>query len=230
MDYVQLSLGGKAVVWKNNYPKAWSPLAAANAAGINRPPSEITFADLDGDGKADYIWTDPISGQPKVWYNRYPATVTWQVGNYLSVSRDGVSGPSIQYARLQKGGQAVPVFVNPDNGAIAAFVNGCGPTSTKRSPQEPVVHPKRELRKRDHCGTTGALDPVPDSHPPINGCPPKKPYDPFGPFGPSPCSHGTWLGMQCDNPDLQNSGNHLKYFAADSVGKLQTSRADLCGC
>ena len=139
-----------------------------------------------------------------------------------------MSGPSIQYARLQKGGQAVPVFVNPDNGAIAAFVNGCSPTGAKRSLQEPVFHPKRELRKRDHCGTTGENDPVTDSHPPINGCPAKKPYDPFGPFGPSPCTNGTWLGMQCDNPDLTNSANHLKYFAADSVGKPPTSRADLC--
>lgn len=43
------------------------------------PNSEdVQFADLDGDGKADYIWVHPDTGDVQVWYNLWDgSTYGW---------------------------------------------------------------------------------------------------------------------------------------------------------
>ena len=157
-DYIELLEGGQTKIWKNNYPHAWSALPAADASGIGRPPHEITFADMNGDGKADYIWTNPLSGQPSVWNNQYPNTPTWLPANpEPDVSGAGVSGASTIYGKLVPGGKAQAVFVTPEHGAISAFVNGCKAPSSKRESEDHVAaamyqsHPLRDIRRRAQC-------------------------------------------------------------------------------
>ncbi|KAF2162085.1 carbohydrate esterase family 3 protein, partial [Zasmidium cellare ATCC 36951] len=125
IDYIELSKGGKTNIWKNNHPDPWSPMDDANASGIGRPPAEITFANINNDGKADYIWTDPLSGQPHVWCNHYPSQPVWLACDYPNVRGEGMAGANVLYAKVQNRTGAQAVFVNPDNGAIAASHDGC---------------------------------------------------------------------------------------------------------
>ncbi|KAK3699765.1 hypothetical protein LTR37_016274 [Vermiconidia calcicola] len=221
VEYIQLGVGGKAIVWKNNYPEAWSPFADANAAGIGQSPDQISFADLNGNGKADYVWTDPISGQAHVYYNQLPALPAWKAGDYFSLSRNGVSGQNILYARLEEGDGAVPTFVNPDTGALAAFINGCSGGSAKRASVFTTAspHPKRELRRRAACDSSPVLAPEPIDLSPIVGCPDGV-YDPRRPFDDPPCITGDWFGKQCDDESLTNALNPLRWFYADSGAAL----------
>ncbi|KAK4493592.1 hypothetical protein PRZ48_015259 [Zasmidium cellare] len=211
VDYIELGDGGKTNIWKNNHPDPWSPLPNANAAGVGHPPAEISFADVDNDGKADYIWIDPISGQPHVWYNKFPADPTWAAGPYPDVGSEGAGGQNVIFGKLEKTGGATAVFVNPDNGAISAFVNGCGPGAHKRSTavnmRPPQIHPKRELRQRASC---------PGQPGPPGSTPTPTTTQPFVPVttGTSNIHHGhqptptgiepsgPWTTVQCDYGSL----------------------------
>ena len=59
-DYIFLHPNGGTTVYRNVFDekhldKSWTPMPDANASGINQRPEDITFADINGDGKADYI-------------------------------------------------------------------------------------------------------------------------------------------------------------------------------
>lgn len=123
-DWIQLMAGGKTNIWKNNYPGDWSPLPDANAAGIGQPPNQIQFADVDNDGKVDYIWTDPFTGQPHVYYNKFPSQPVWVAGPYPDATSEDVSGACVIFGRVAEDAGAQAVFVNPDTGGISAYTDG----------------------------------------------------------------------------------------------------------
>ncbi|KAK8140819.1 hypothetical protein G3M48_001779, partial [Beauveria asiatica] len=47
--------------------------------------------DINGDGKADYVWTRPLDGQVQVWLNTYPQQPAWR---HIGIVKDGVRGHS----------------------------------------------------------------------------------------------------------------------------------------
>lgn len=129
-EYIYVHAGGRTTIYRNQFnistPDAdWAPMADADAEGIGRAPEEISFHDVDGDGKADYIWTSAIDGSASVWLNNYPDTPTWLARGEI---RPGVgeSGQWTHWAMLQDTGRASYVATNPSTGAIAAWLNGCG--------------------------------------------------------------------------------------------------------
>ncbi|OAA69170.1 lipolytic protein G-D-S-L family [Akanthomyces lecanii RCEF 1005] len=135
-DYIFLSETGGTTIYRNMYGPDTGPdshyaaLPQADASGVGQRPEEISFYDIDGDGKADYVWTRPLDGQVQVWLNMYPQLPAWR---HIGVVKDdvGTSGANIRFAQLtgtkqQPGsGRADYVAVDPTTGAIAAWLNGC---------------------------------------------------------------------------------------------------------
>lgn len=69
----RFKLPGGTVIYRNLYaisppPGAiWALMAGADGSGIGQRPEEISFHNVDGDGKADYIWTSAATGKARVW-------------------------------------------------------------------------------------------------------------------------------------------------------------------
>lgn len=105
----------------------------ADASGISQRPEETSFQDTNGDGKADYVWTSILDGSVRVWFDNYPNLSTWlDQGNIAGGV--GTSGANVRWATVQKTGRASYVAVDPNRGALAAWLNGCdntGPEPTK---------------------------------------------------------------------------------------------------
>lgn len=137
-DYIYLKKNGGTTIYKNRYFPGWDPdvnagiyeaLPAADASGIGQSPDEIQFYDINGDGKADYVWTRKLDGRVLVWYNEYPNLPAWREGGEIAAGV-GTSGANIRYARLTSTGRADYVAVDPESGAIAPWLNGCGNPDT----------------------------------------------------------------------------------------------------
>ena len=99
-------------------------MSDADASGIGQSPDEIDLIDINGDGKADYVWTRKLDGRVNVWYNEYPKKPTWREGGEIAEGVD-TSGANIRYATLTSSGRADYVAIDPKEGSIAAWLNGC---------------------------------------------------------------------------------------------------------
>ncbi|XWX00175.1 hypothetical protein V2A60_008195 [Cordyceps javanica] len=135
-DYIYLSETGKTTIYRNMYgpdtgpDNRYSALPRADASGIGQRPEEIGFYDINGDGKADYVWTRPLDGRVEVWLNMYPQLPAWE---HIGVVRDGAgtSGANIRFAQLTGtrqrpgSGRADYVAADPSSGAVAAWLSGC---------------------------------------------------------------------------------------------------------
>ncbi|KAK1523960.1 uncharacterized protein CCOS01_09047 [Colletotrichum costaricense] len=128
-DYIFLKSNGGITIYRNVWetnkpPSSWRPLPEADASGIGQRPEEIDFVDVNGDGKADYVWTRARDGAARVWLNNYPNQPTWLEQPEIA-GGVGVSGSDVRYAILQNTGRASYVAVDRTNGAIAAWLNSC---------------------------------------------------------------------------------------------------------
>ncbi|KAF5619593.1 lipolytic G-D-S-L family [Fusarium tjaetaba] len=135
-DYIFLKDNGGTTIYRNIYGPdndgdKYALMSDADASGINQSPDEIDFIDMNGDGKADYVWTSRLDGSVKVWYNDYPKKPTWREAGEIA-GGVGTSGANIRYAKLQKTGRYDYVAVDPKTGAIAAWLNGCGDPDTSK--------------------------------------------------------------------------------------------------
>ncbi|KAM0360431.1 hypothetical protein ACHAP4_002508 [Fusarium culmorum] len=135
-DYIFLKDNGGTTIYRNIYGPdndgdKYAPMSDADASGINQSPDEIDFIDMNGDGKADYVWTSRLDGSVKVWYNDYPKKPTWREAGEIA-GGVGTSGANIRYAKLQKTGRYDYVAVDPKTGAIGAWLNGCDDPDTSK--------------------------------------------------------------------------------------------------
>ncbi|MCJ1282316.1 hypothetical protein MMC26_001639 [Xylographa opegraphella] len=93
------------------------------ASGVGAHREEVRFADLNGDGRAEYIWLQP-NGSASVWLNQgqlsngqTPANVGWyQQG--LVADGIGYPGASIRFADLNDDSRAEYIALNSNGGAI----------------------------------------------------------------------------------------------------------------
>ena len=73
-DYIWLEEDGAAKAYINNrggsggLAPEWID-AGSIATGVGAKREDVRFADLNGDGKKDYVWVDPASGALDVWLN-----------------------------------------------------------------------------------------------------------------------------------------------------------------
>ncbi|KAK7973640.1 elongation factor Tu GTP binding domain-containing protein [Apiospora arundinis] len=141
-DYIFLHPGGRTTIYQNIYSSTpgpdWRALPEADAAGIGQRPEEIEFVDVDGDGRADYVWTSALDGRVRVWLNDYPKLPTWRAQGEVA-GGVGTAGSNIRWAQLQGTGRADYVAVDPGTGAVAAWLNGCDALGDDRPRPPPKV-------------------------------------------------------------------------------------------
>ncbi len=103
----------------------WQPQGTI-AAGTGAPGSEVRFADLTGDGRADYL---VVNLAVQAWLNggqnsAVPDGWLWTPAGTIAA---GVApGSQIQFADLTGDGRADYLNVNPD-GSVQAWLNGAVP-------------------------------------------------------------------------------------------------------
>jgi hypothetical protein len=90
--------------------------------------ANLQFADVNGDGRADYIWIDKFTGDGYVWYNMGPMQISgssfwWESQGALY---EGTSnGPNIHYPDLGGEGRADMLEVVPKTGYGYVWFNDC---------------------------------------------------------------------------------------------------------
>ncbi|KAH8894324.1 integrin alpha N-terminal domain-containing protein [Thozetella sp. PMI_491] len=129
-DYIFLHPNGGTTIYRNVYSpntpdSDWRAMPGADASGIGQRPEEITFADINGDGKADYIWTSVIDGSVNVWLNNYPNTPTWLAQGKVHNGIAPSSGANVRYANIGRTGRADYVVADAHSASIAVWLNGC---------------------------------------------------------------------------------------------------------
>ncbi|KAL5347503.1 hypothetical protein ACLOAV_007815 [Pseudogymnoascus australis] len=149
-DYIFLKPNGGTTIYRNNWSEGgpgnyFVPFPEMDASGINENPDEIQFVDINGDEKADYVWTRSIDGVAKVWYNNYEfkeegqedkSRYGWREGGVFA-SGVGANGDNVRYAIMDKSGRSSYVVLDPATGAPAAWLNGCDDKGD--SPRGPVI-------------------------------------------------------------------------------------------
>ena len=99
-DYLYINWDGKVAWWEHqgDNPITWGAAALAADKKIPNYPTDVRFADINGDGLADYIVISHISGAATMWenlgVNPEDRTINW--GEPQSIA-DGTSpGRAIQ--------------------------------------------------------------------------------------------------------------------------------------
>jgi lysophospholipase L1-like esterase len=112
-DYLWLYMNGTIAPYLNiesqtDGQPTWLPQAIIpSGLGISR--DNITFADLNGDGKADYVFLDDKSGAVTLWLN-------------TGSGRTEETGQGILFADLNGDGRDEYLFVDED-GSVTAYLN-----------------------------------------------------------------------------------------------------------
>ena len=101
----------------------WTPRGTI-ASGVGAPGSRIRFADVDGDGKADYLYVHDDSSVD-LWINGGASASggwTWYPRGTIA-SGVGTTGTHIQFADIDGDGKADYLYVH-DDGSVEAWING----------------------------------------------------------------------------------------------------------
>jgi lysophospholipase L1-like esterase len=141
-DYLQINADGSVDAWLNTGPNGaggvvWKSVGEI-ATGVGSPGSEVQFADITGDGKADYLVVDPATGTTTAWANggqnasaqdgwlwtSLPVVVNGDddIGQGPNLLGDP-SGTRVQYADIDGDGKADFLAVLP-GGGVYAWLNG----------------------------------------------------------------------------------------------------------
>lgn len=136
-------------------------------------PSCADHISPSSDGKADYLWINPVNGIVRAWINNYPKSPAWvDSGEYAGSV--GTSGANIRFAKLQLTGRASLVVVDPSTNAIAAWLNGCDDLDTSEKKHRITIthsstlatdkrwsvteHPLDGDSLKDYCDLTGTYN------------------------------------------------------------------------
>jgi hypothetical protein len=133
-DYLAVDTHGGVTAYLNgganpqaNLGWVWTPVGKiASGAG---PGNEIRFADIDGDGRADYLVVDKSTGSVAEYKNGGPKPGA--NGGWVWISQgkiaDGVgsTGQSIVFGAVSTRGRADYLVITPSSGAVFLWANGC---------------------------------------------------------------------------------------------------------
>jgi hypothetical protein len=98
------------------------------ALGVGGVRDQIRFADLDGDGKADYLWVHD-DGSVDAWLNlggpddgADAAKVSWLAQGEIA---DGIGkdGTNVVFADVNGDGRADYLWLDPNSGDVTAYLN-----------------------------------------------------------------------------------------------------------
>ncbi|MEU1439266.1 FG-GAP-like repeat-containing protein [Streptomyces sp. NPDC005786] len=126
-DYLVVDPDGTVQAWLNGGPKpdggdyTWRPQGTI-ATGLLSPDSQVQFADLDGDGKADLLDVNPATGETWLWRNGGPPAGpgwTWHQQGPITAGNSS----QVVYADLNDDSRADYLQINAD-GSVQAWING----------------------------------------------------------------------------------------------------------
>jgi hypothetical protein len=136
-DYLSVDARGGITAFLNGGANAqanlgwvWIP-AGKIASGVG-PGSEIRFADIDGDGKADYLVIDKATGSVTEYLNGGPNSGA--DGGWLWIDQGkiasgvGAAGQSIVFGAVSSRGRADYLVITPGSGTVSLWANGCDGT------------------------------------------------------------------------------------------------------
>lgn len=138
VDYLCMEPDGRTTGWINNCPRDGNNFNLENVGQIKKSEgldrANHRWADVNGDGKADFLWTDKFNGDAKYWSNtgRVPESDRPNQGgsifhfdpkgkSYLGSSR----GANIHYPNLGGLGRADQVSIQPATGYGWVWYNTC---------------------------------------------------------------------------------------------------------
>ncbi|CAM1506043.1 Fc.00g056840.m01.CDS01 [Cosmosporella sp. VM-42] len=102
----------------------WEDKVTVAAGAKGRKGSGVMFADLNGDGRDDYIYIDSRNGAISAWINRGKGDPDWLwQGLGVIASGVGATTKNVQMADLNGDGRADLFIVSPTTGAVTAWLN-----------------------------------------------------------------------------------------------------------
>ncbi|WP_190111152.1 FG-GAP-like repeat-containing protein [Streptomyces cinnamoneus] len=124
-DYLAVDDNGSVRAWLNkggDGQGGWESRGTV-ATGVGAPRDKVRFADLDGDGKADYLVVDD-DGSVRAWINKGgDGHGGWDGRGTLAAGAGaGASGDRVRFADLNGDGRADYLAVD-DNGSVRAWLN-----------------------------------------------------------------------------------------------------------
>lgn len=131
-DFIWIGPNGEATAYVNGGPAAdgtwiWYPQPSNIAGGVGGKRGEIQFADLNDDGRAEYLWVHP-DGSVDVWLNQQQSTETASklAINWLPQTRSaggiGRDGAGVRFSDLNGDGRAEYIYVQ-DDGSLIVYLN-----------------------------------------------------------------------------------------------------------
>ncbi|SPO00343.1 related to acetylxylan esterase [Cephalotrichum gorgonifer] len=145
VDYLCMEPSGRVTGWLNDGSSTLRSVGQVKfSEDLDR--ANFRFADVNGDGKADLIWTDKFIGDAEVWQNdRELAEDERMSGSkfhwmpkgklYLGSSR----GPNLHFPNLGGQGRADMVQVDPTTAHGWAWYNMCPASSGNGGPLDDAV-------------------------------------------------------------------------------------------
>ncbi|KAH8800307.1 hypothetical protein F5884DRAFT_904986 [Xylogone sp. PMI_703] len=133
-DYLWMDDDGSIPVYYKNavgqIASNWVDLSGSSgiANGIGGARSAVRMADIDGDGRDDYLWVHTQTGGTVYYRNQVGIIAANWVemdGGDEVASGIGSSGPNVLFADLNGDGRADYIGVDPASGAITAYQNLC---------------------------------------------------------------------------------------------------------
>ncbi|KAJ4183363.1 hypothetical protein NW755_009854 [Fusarium falciforme] len=119
---VMLNIAGSNGNWSGGWGEA-KTIASGNKGRLG---SGVRFADLNGDGRDDYIYVHPVTGDITAWINRGEGSggAPWQWQS-LGVIADGIgaTNKNLQFVDLNGDHRADLCLVNQDSGEVKAWIN-----------------------------------------------------------------------------------------------------------
>ena len=100
----------------------WLPMGPI-ASGVGAPGSSVQFADINGDGKADYLVVDPVTGAVHAWLNMGGTYGNWGWNDMGVVASGLAPGANVRFADINGDGKADYLVVDPVTGAVHAWLN-----------------------------------------------------------------------------------------------------------
>ncbi|QLE76313.1 VCBS repeat-containing protein [Streptomyces rectiverticillatus] len=126
VDYLVVEDNGAVRAWVNKGGDGrggWADYGTI-AKGAGAPGSKVRFADINADGKADYLIVED-NGAVRAWVNKGgDGRGGW--ADYGTIAKGaGAPGSKVRFADINADGKADYLIVE-DNGAVRAFINDGG--------------------------------------------------------------------------------------------------------
>jgi hypothetical protein len=140
-DFIHLSEEGAATLYINQGRRdtgnwgwwGWGKIAT----GVGSKRENIRFADMNGDGRDDYMVVDEATGGLKVWYNRGTKSGNWgavspivwwnpaPIASGVNYLPNWSTSDMVTFGDLNGDGRDEYIYIGVNDSSIYAFLNGC---------------------------------------------------------------------------------------------------------